>query len=31
VVREYGGEVRILDHVADRSTSAVIGRMRGAV
>jgi len=29
VVRGYGGEVRILDYVADHSTSAVIERIRG--
>jgi rfaE bifunctional protein nucleotidyltransferase chain/domain/rfaE bifunctional protein kinase chain/domain len=31
VVGEYGGQVRILDYVADHSTSAVIDRIRGAV
>jgi rfaE bifunctional protein kinase chain/domain/rfaE bifunctional protein nucleotidyltransferase chain/domain len=29
VVREYGGEVRILSYLPDRSTSAVIDRIRG--
>jgi rfaE bifunctional protein nucleotidyltransferase chain/domain len=29
VVREYGGEVRILSYLPDRSTSAVIERIRG--
>lgn len=29
VVRGYGGEVRILDYLPDRSTSAVIDRIRG--
>ena len=28
VVRGYGGEVRILDYVADHSTTAVIDRIR---
>jgi rfaE bifunctional protein nucleotidyltransferase chain/domain len=29
VVREYGGEVRILSYLPDRSTSALIDRIRG--
>jgi rfaE bifunctional protein nucleotidyltransferase chain/domain len=31
VVRGYGGTVRILDYLADHSTTAVIDRIRGAV
>jgi D-beta-D-heptose 7-phosphate kinase/D-beta-D-heptose 1-phosphate adenosyltransferase len=31
VVHGYGGEVRILDYVADHSTTAVIDRIRGGV
>jgi rfaE bifunctional protein nucleotidyltransferase chain/domain len=29
VVRSFGGEVAILDHVADQSTTATISRIRG--
>ena len=30
LVRELGGEVRIVDYVEDRSTTALLDRVRGA-
>lgn len=30
LVRALGGEVRVLDYVPDRSTTAIVERIRGA-